>query len=369
MTTLIILGILWALAPLIIEFVQTFFYYLEYKKSIYKSESGNTFKETFFDINKRFYISTSNKGNIGEFFTFLKLEKFKDYKKLLTNNYVSDENNLTHESDIIMIHSTGIYVFESKNYSGWIYGKETDRYWNQSIYNEDNHKKYKTKFYNPIWQNKRHIDILNEYLENKYVNNIYSYIVFSNRCKLKRLNYSSAHCKIMNRYDLLWNLRNNIKSKEIIFTNEQIDEIYDELKKCSNVSVEVKQQHIDNINCGAYYLNKKETSQETVSIVQTTETIKTVDCLLPTENIPSEQVIKQKSYDKIIEELRKYRKTKSTLERVPAYFIYNDETMFMLANMKPKNLEELKHIKGLNDYKITKYGGDILKAINNLETN
>ncbi len=365
----ILIIVLIVLPPVFVYFYQVLYFYVIYKNSKYFEESGNSFIETIYKTDKRFFFLNFNTGNIGELLTFHKLEKIKDYKKLLTNNYVPDENSLTHESDVIMIHPTGIYVFESKNYSGWIYGKETDRYWIQSIYNEENHKKYKTKFYNPIWQNKKHVDILNSYLENKYINSIYSYIVFSSRCKLKRLSYSSAHCIIMNRYNLIWDFKKDIKSKKDIFTNEQIDEIYNNLKKCSNVSAEIKQQHIDNINCGAYYLNRKEESQVIYDVAQTTETKEVTDIKLPTESITVEPVIEQKVYEKIVEELREYRKNKSTLEQVPAYFIYNDETMFMLANIKPKNLEELKQIKGLNDYKINKYGEDILKAINNTETN
>lgn len=354
------------LPPVFIYLYQVLYFYVIYINSKYFEESGNSFIETIYKTDRRLFFINFNTGNIGELLTFHKLKKIKDYKKLLTNNYLPDENSLTHESDVIMIHPTGIYVFESKNYSGWIYGKETDRYWTQSIYNEENHKKYKTKFYNPIWQNKKHVDILNNYLENKYTNSIYSYIVFSSRCKLKRLTYSSSHCKIMNRYDLLWYLKKDIKSKEFVFTNEQVDEIYSSLKKCSNVSAEVKQQHNDNINCGAYYLNKKEMSQENFEVPQTIEISEIGDVTLPTEIIAVVSAIEQKSYEKIVEELREYRKNRSALEQVPAYFIYNDETMFMLANVKPKILEELKQIKGLNDYKINKYGEDILKVINNI---
>lgn len=362
----ILIFVLIVLPPLFVYSYDVLYYYVAYKNSKYFEESGNSFIETIYNTNKRLFFLNFNTGNIGELLTFHKLEKIKDHRKLLTNNYVPDENNLTHESDVILIHPTGIYVFESKNYSGWIYGKETDKYWTQSIYNEENHTKYKSKFYNPIWQNKKHVDTLNDYLENRYTSNIFSYIVFSSRCKLKRLSYSSSHCKIMNRYDLLWYLKNDIKSKDIIFTNEQVDEIYNSLKKCSNVSDEVKQQHIDDINCGAYYLNKENISQEIVEAPKIIETKEVIAVVAPIENIIIAPVVEQKSYDKIVEELREYRKNKSTFEQVPAYFIYNDETLFMLANVKPKTSEELKQIKGLNDYNINRYGEDILNVINNI---
>jgi hypothetical protein len=58
-----------------------------------------------------------------------------------------------------MISTKGIFVFESKNYSGWIFGSEKNRYWTQTL-----PKNSKNKFFNPIWQNKAHIKALSESL-------------------------------------------------------------------------------------------------------------------------------------------------------------------------------------------------------------
>jgi hypothetical protein len=63
-----------------------------------------------------------NSGNYGEFLTFCCLEKLKGDHKLLTNVYLPKKDGSTTEIDLIMIDETGIYVFESKNYSGWIFG-------------------------------------------------------------------------------------------------------------------------------------------------------------------------------------------------------------------------------------------------------
>ena len=51
-----------------------------------------------------------------------------------------------------MIHEKGIFVIESKNYSGWIFGNERDKKWTQVLANGD-----KNYFFNPILQNKIHI--------------------------------------------------------------------------------------------------------------------------------------------------------------------------------------------------------------------
>lgn len=83
--------------------------YFRFRNSDYQFKSGNSFFKTIFD-----------KGSYGEFLTFSYLEELKMFKKLLVNIYVPKEDGLTTEIDLIMLSPTGIYVFESKNYSGWI---------------------------------------------------------------------------------------------------------------------------------------------------------------------------------------------------------------------------------------------------------
>ena len=83
--------------------------YIRYQKSGYKSASGNSFLKTILD-----------KGNYGEFLTFVYLEKLEGNHKIMTNLYIPKSDGTTTEIDLIMISQTGIYVFESKNYSGWI---------------------------------------------------------------------------------------------------------------------------------------------------------------------------------------------------------------------------------------------------------
>ena len=48
----------------------------------------------------------------------------------------------------------GIFVVETKTYSGWIFGDERSAQWTQSIYRK------KSRFQNPIRQNYRHISAI-----------------------------------------------------------------------------------------------------------------------------------------------------------------------------------------------------------------
>ncbi len=200
------------------------FYYIKYKKSNYKYESGISYFKFYFD-----------KGFFGEGLTFMNLEKIPHYGKIMTNLYLPTEDGTT-EIDLIYICKRGIYVIESKNYSGWIFGSQNSNNWTTIIYN------YKQKFFNPIWQNKKHIKYLKPHVDVP----LSSLIVFSERCELKKLNYDSSNTKILSRKYLVAFLLKELDKDEII-TKEKIDEIYNNVKKFNLVSIDEKKAHIEKI--------------------------------------------------------------------------------------------------------------------------
>lgn len=73
------------------------------------------------------------------------------YKKILVNwRYM--ENAEAFAADIIMIHETGIYVVEAKDYQGWISGNLEEEYWVQTLC-ASQLTSYKNYFYNPLLKN------------------------------------------------------------------------------------------------------------------------------------------------------------------------------------------------------------------------
>lgn len=200
----------------------------KFKKSAYGEETSNKFFKVFRD-----------KGLYGEYLTFEKLEKVSGDKKILANLYIPKGDKTT-EIDLVMIHETGIYVLESKNYSGWIFGNDKDRYWMQVI-----NKNEKNKFYNPIKQNNSHVKYLAKLLDNDTYNYI-SIIAFSERCTLKKIT-NESDAIILNRDKLDAEMINRIKDKERKLTKEEIEIIYNILKSYTQVSEEEKQNHIKNI--------------------------------------------------------------------------------------------------------------------------
>ena len=203
----------------------------KFRHSQYGTVSGNSFFKTIMD-----------KGNFGEFLTFRILERLKGDNKVLTNLYISKQDGSTTELDLVLVNQTGVYVFESKNYSGWIFGDDKSKNWTQSLKGGK-----KTKFLNPVWQNKGHIGALSQLLSEVSTQHFYSYIVFSERCELKKVISTSQSVSILRRNQLSGILKRDFDARNAVLTVEQVDAIHDLLKKHSRADDDVKAQHIQHI--------------------------------------------------------------------------------------------------------------------------
>ncbi|MEK6219248.1 MAG: NERD domain-containing protein [Psychrobacter sp.] len=126
-------------------------------------------------------LKSSFKGFLGETVInvamWLKLEK--DVYHRLNGITLPRANGGSTQIDHIIVSIYGIFVIETKNYKGWIYGSESQRQWTQAF---PNGSKY--KFQNPLLQNYLHIKTLADLLglELSY---FHSMIAFIGECELK----------------------------------------------------------------------------------------------------------------------------------------------------------------------------------------
>ena len=182
-------------------------------------------------------------GKYGETLTArkLKVSNFLGNKgKILRNLYLPTEEGGTSEIDLIYITQKGILVIESKNYSGWIFGRQYDQYWTQSLPNHS-----KNRFYNPIRQNYNHIKWLQQYLELDIP--LFSFIVFSERCTLKNISLKDDSVFVMKRNDLRSYIKKVWKDHPDALTPEQITQISEKLFPLTQVDAAQKAAHIEAI--------------------------------------------------------------------------------------------------------------------------
>ncbi|WP_227500323.1 NERD domain-containing protein [Psychrobacter arcticus] len=123
---------------------------------------------------------SSFKGVLGETVInvamWLKLEK--DLYHRLNNITLPLANGGSTQIDHVIVSKYGIFVIETKNYKGWIFGNEKQRQWTQVIMG----RKY--KFQNPLRQNYLHIKTLADLLDLE-MSHFHSMIAFIGECELK----------------------------------------------------------------------------------------------------------------------------------------------------------------------------------------
>ncbi len=202
-------------------------------KEQYYSQSGANWFQTFF-----------NTGVKGEYLTYKKLSNIQGNNRCIANCYIPKEDGTTSEIDMLMIHETGIYVFESKNYSGYIFGTSNQKMWTQTLH-VGHGKVERNQFYNPIMQNKAHIKHLKTLLNDESIP-MYSYIVFSDRCEFKGLDVDKSY-RVIHRSKLMKALNSDIKDRSVLLSEDRINQVFDVLDKQSHMDKSVKKEHVQEI--------------------------------------------------------------------------------------------------------------------------
>lgn len=119
-----------------------------------------------------FFRSPLGKGWLGElqvrFLSWLMLDK-KTYHSI--HNVTLPTLDGTTQIDHVIVSKFGIFVLETKNMAGWIFGGESQAQWTQKLY------KQTFKFQNPLRQNFKHVKALEASLQIP-IESIHSVVTF-----------------------------------------------------------------------------------------------------------------------------------------------------------------------------------------------
>lgn len=127
-----------------------------------------------------FAKSSTIKGMIGELIVQKQAKRLGKEYHLFNDYLMPDGEQGTTQIDHILLSPYGIFVIETKNYKGWIFGNEQQRQWTQQIF------KQTYTFQNPLHQNYKHIKVLEKILADIVQPNVFhSIIVFNSRCEFK----------------------------------------------------------------------------------------------------------------------------------------------------------------------------------------
>jgi restriction system protein len=99
------------------------------------------------------------KGITGEFVVNLSAKLFLDKQKYhLIKNVTLPTDDGSTQIDHIIVSRYGVFVVETKNMKGWIFGNANQKTWTQKIF------KHSSKFQNPLHQNYKHVKTLESLL-------------------------------------------------------------------------------------------------------------------------------------------------------------------------------------------------------------
>ena len=171
------------------------------------------------------------KGWMGEKETqlgmWMKLDS-NTYKRF--HNIIIQTKNGTTQIDHIILSRYGIFVIETKNYNGWIFGGKDQRFWTQALFGTKN------RFQNPLHQNYKHTRALADYLKIDH-SKIHSIVFFiGDNVELK----SDFPPNIMTS-----GLSSYIKKfNEFLFSDTEIIRLEQYLKQSKNNNTISTKQHI-----------------------------------------------------------------------------------------------------------------------------
>jgi restriction system protein len=175
------------------------------------------------------------KGVMGEWQVNLLIKFFLDKNEyhLIKNVTLPTEDGTT-QIDHIIVSKYGIFVVETKNMKGWIFGSENQKQWTQKIF------KHTSKFQNPLHQNYKHVKTLESCLSIKN-DVIFSVIIFIGDSTFKTTmpdNIRFARGGI-----------EYIKSKsDIVFNSEEVFVIVEKIESGRlERSIKTNRQHVKHV--------------------------------------------------------------------------------------------------------------------------
>ena len=139
----------------------------------------------------------------------------------------------TSQIDHVVVSPQGVFVIETKNYSGWIHGGEKSEYWTQTFYRR------KFEFRNPTKQNWAHVFALKEMLRDFGPITYHPIIVFTGSSELKNV-YSEM--PVIYADDLLQTIAETHGDR--VLSSDQMSAIESKLEQANILDTDLRKEHV-----------------------------------------------------------------------------------------------------------------------------
>ncbi len=214
--------------------------------SFFKTSSSSVIKETKKPPTQRNKVEPARIGELGEHKINLQLDQLPKEWKYLSDLLIANPQSRSGYSQIdhVVISPYGLFVIETKNYSGEIKGKRSDKYWTAGS---------RFQLYNPFRQNYGHRKAIEAHLPNfknlKYV----SMVSFTRRCRfgvdpeLRKINSDELIVYDVELSEFILRKINWTKAAQPslpFLTNLEMNEIYDQLASANITDPTFRAEHI-----------------------------------------------------------------------------------------------------------------------------
>jgi hypothetical protein len=154
--------------------------------------------------------SPTARGNRGERRVNAVLaSKLPSDKYAIFHDVTLDSSHGATQVDHIVVSRYGVFVIETKNYSGWIFGSANHKQWTQVLYRR------KHRFMNPLRQNYKHTEAVKRFLslDDRYV---FSVVVFAGTARIK----TDVPANVIYLRDLAWYI---LYQENLLLSPDQFD--------------------------------------------------------------------------------------------------------------------------------------------------
>ena len=182
-------------------------------------------------------IGDYGEKRVSSFLENLNCEEYRVYNDLLIRN-----GNFTTQVDHIVISRYGVFVLETKNIHGKVYGGGNAEFWKQYL-PDTGYKRYgftqEHQIRNPIWQNDGHIKTLRKLVFGNDVP-VYGIVVFPNDTDIN----VTASQPVLNMYNLVPYI---IQYRDVVLTSDQMGFYRRRLLEVISTSESARTEHLENV--------------------------------------------------------------------------------------------------------------------------
>lgn len=190
------------------------------------------FAAMLFLIVRALRAAIMGKGAYAEDRVARRLSRLSEEYHVFNDVYIRNGGR-TVQIDHVVISRYGVFVIETKNYKGWVYGSESAEHWTQNIYG------HKYQLYNPTRQNASHVNAICKLLcitRDKTI----PIVVFAGSATVR----CSVNCDVV----YLSQLRRVIdRHKSVQFTDEQVLQMTEKLTSALVTDKNRRREHIHEV--------------------------------------------------------------------------------------------------------------------------